>query len=216
MTLPAAPAGVSRRIAELDAAVDRWFDRNLRDRRAADSVFYTASALGDHSVLWLTLAALQALRRRGGEWKPAFVRAVVGLAGESIFVNGPVKWMFRRSRPLQEVPRPMYLRQPRTSSFPSGHATAAFFAAAVLRDDDPSFPLYYALAAVVATSRIHVRIHHASDVIGGVVIGAVLGELAREVSPLGGTAESRGPRRGWHQHERQVRRQLGLQVPVRP
>jgi len=40
---------------------------------------------------------------------------------------------------------------------------------------------WYGLGAVVATSRIHVRIHHASDVAGGIVIGAALGALARRI-----------------------------------
>ena len=40
-------------------------------------------------------------------------------------------------------------------------------------------PLWYAIALVVATSRAHVRIHHASDVIGGIATGIVLGRLFR-------------------------------------
>ncbi|MFT5201275.1 MAG: membrane-associated phospholipid phosphatase, partial [Candidatus Aldehydirespiratoraceae bacterium] len=40
---------------------------------------------------------------------------------------------------------------------------------------------WYALAGVVATSRIHVRIHHASDVAGGLAVGVVLGAIARRV-----------------------------------
>jgi undecaprenyl-diphosphatase len=99
-------------------------------------------------------------------------------------VNGPVKLMFRRTRPVHAGPRPLHLRQPRTSSFPSGHAAAAFFGAALLRDEDPVWPLYYVLAVIVAASRIHVRIHHASDVIGGVITGVALGELVRHLVPI--------------------------------
>jgi undecaprenyl-diphosphatase len=99
-------------------------------------------------------------------------------------VNGPVKWMFRRSRPTHDAARPLHLRTPRTSSFPSGHATAAFFGATLLGDGDPLAPLYYAIAVVVATSRLHVRIHHASDVVGGAVIGLALGVLVRHLVPL--------------------------------
>ena len=42
-------------------------------------------------------------------------------------------------------------------------------------------PAYYALALVVALSRIHVRIHHASDVdvAAGIGTGAVRGAVAR-------------------------------------
>lgn len=176
------PTGFGR----LDHAVDAWFQAHLRGRRGADAVMYAASALGDHGAIWLGLAAVQAARRQraGQPWKRGVVRAGVGLAAESALVNGPVKWVFRRSRPVQDSPRPLHLRQPRTSSFPSGHASAAFFGAALLRDDDPLWPLYYAVAVVVATSRVHVRIHHASDVIGGALIGIALGEAARRLFPL--------------------------------
>jgi undecaprenyl-diphosphatase len=96
--------------------------------------------------------------------------------------------MFRRTRPIHLDPRPIPLRQPRTSSFPSGHATAAFFGAALLRDDDGLWPLYYGIAVVVAASRVHVKIHHASDVIGGMAMGIVLGELTRHLVPVGSRA----------------------------
>ncbi|MHB1930981.1 MAG: phosphatase PAP2 family protein, partial [Acidimicrobiales bacterium] len=112
------------------------------------------------------------------------VRGVGGLGVESALVNGPVKWVFRRARPVQEGPRPLYLRTPRSSSFPSGHASAAFFGAALLRDGDPLWPVYYAVAVVVALSRVHVRIHHASDVVAGAVLGAALGEVARLLVPV--------------------------------
>jgi membrane-associated phospholipid phosphatase len=35
--------------------------------------------------------------------------------------------------------------------------------------------LFYAFALIIATSRVGVRIHHASDVIGGAVVGTLMG-----------------------------------------
>lgn len=170
-------------MSAFDASADRAFERFVRGRRSADLVMYGASALGDHGLIWLIIATMQASRRRPG-WRHALLRAAAGLGLESALVNGPVKWVFRRSRPVHEGPRPLHLRQPRTSSFPSGHATAAFFAAALLGEGDPLRPLFYGLAAIVAASRVHVKIHHASDVVGGAVIGAALGTAVRRFFPL--------------------------------
>jgi undecaprenyl-diphosphatase len=168
-----------------DMAVDAWFDAHLRGRPALDRVMYSASAVGDHGLVWLVLAVIQAARRQGG-WPRPLLLVAGGLGLESAVVNGPVKWLFGRTRPIHVGPRPLRLRTPRTSSFPSGHASAAFFGAAMLRDGDRWWPLYYAVALVVASSRIHVKIHHASDVIAGAALGAALGELARRLVSVAG------------------------------
>jgi undecaprenyl-diphosphatase len=178
------PAGALPQVAAFDAWADALFEQHLRHRRPAERIMYLASALGDHGLLWMLLAAGQAIRHRHGNWRRPLLRAVLGLAAESVLVNGPIKFIFRRTRPQALGPRPLHLRIPRTSSFPSGHASAAFFGAAILRDDDSWWPLYYAVAVIVALSRVHVRIHHASDVVGGAVVGAALGEAARRLVPL--------------------------------
>ena len=136
--------------------------------------------------MWLALAALRALRNDGGRElnRRAAVRAAAGVGIESAIVNLGVKSLFRRVRPVSPSPHPLPFRQPRTSSFPSGHATSAFCAADLLGDGDRLRPVYYGLAVVVATSRIYVRIHHASDVLAGAVLGAALGRLGRRLYPL--------------------------------
>ena len=42
--------------------------------------------------------------------------------------------------------------------------------------------LWWAVAAVVGTSRAYVRIHHASDVVAGAALGWVLGLLGRRIA----------------------------------
>ena len=168
-------------VADFDAwaesVVDGW-----RDNPAADRVFYGASSLADHSIIWLIFGSLRGLRSEH-DWKAA-VRVGAGVFVESALVNVGIKSVFRRSRPPWDVDRPLPLRRPRTSSFPSGHATAAFTAAGLLADDDPLWPVYYAAAVVIATSRVYVRIHHASDVVGGIAIGTILGRIGRRLVPL--------------------------------
>ena len=169
-------------IGTLDARVDDLF-ASLRGNRFADRLFYTASALGDFGLIWLALGLLRILRSRPGDTR-AGVRAVVATGIESVVVNAGMKSLFQRGRPRPVEAHPLPFRQPLTSSFPSGHATAAFCAATLLAEGERSAPGYYALATVVALSRIHTKIHHGSDVAGGVVIGVALGHLARRMVPL--------------------------------
>jgi undecaprenyl-diphosphatase len=169
------------RVRRFDDAVDSAFDR-VRGNPVADRVFFAASELGDFGLIWLILGALRGLRSEH-DWHAA-VRVGLGVGAESVLVNGVVKSFFRRARPAWELERPHRLRRPRTSSFPSGHATSAFTSAGLLSEDDPLWPLYYAIAGVVAWSRVYVKIHHASDVVAGIAIGAALGRIGRRLAPL--------------------------------
>lgn len=175
-----------RRVAELDRRADAAFDR-VRGNRVADRVFYGISALGDHSLIWLMVAATRALGSKRRVRSAVRLAIVLGL--DSVLVNGVIKSFFRRGRPALTEPRPLPLRHPLTSSFPSGHASAAFCAAALLSEDDRLRPLYYGLAVLVASSRVYVRDHHASDVLAGAAIGAVVGRVVRRFAPLGSRVE---------------------------
>jgi membrane-associated phospholipid phosphatase len=180
------------RVAALDDAVDQAFD-HLRGNPTADRLFYTASSLGDFSVLWGLVGSLRGLRSEpDGD---AAIRLLVCLGVESALVNGLIKSLLPRTRPVHDGDHPHPLRTPRTASFPSGHASAGFTAATLLADGQKS-PWrfgWYGLAAVVASSRIHTRAHHASDVLAGAVLGLVLGRAAKRVWPL---AEHSGDPKG--------------------
>ena len=174
----------AKRIDSIDTAIDAWWDHRLRGRPALDRIMYSASEAANHSLLWHGLGAAQAVVRRDGR----LAREVsVALVAEAALVNGVIKTMIDRRRPAPKGHRPHSLRQPLTSSFPSGHASAAMVAAALLSRRSRLAPGVYGLALVVALSRIHVRIHHASDVAAGMAIGAALGAFARRLLRRGGT-----------------------------
>ena len=167
-----------------DAEVDKLFDK-LRGRPWADRIFYTASQVGDYSLIWHLIAALTALTGSKREERNLLrVSLVLGL--ESALVNGLLKHLISRTRPLSSEPRPHYLRQPLTSSFPSGHASSATVAAILLSDTRSACGrrLLRVAAALTALSRIHVNIHHASDVLGGAAVGFLVGRIARRLWPL--------------------------------
>ncbi|HKY13310.1 MAG TPA: phosphatase PAP2 family protein [Microthrixaceae bacterium] len=145
---------------------------------------YKLTGWGDSSVVWHMAGVVGALRRHDDLEYAVRMSSVQGM--EAAIVNGPVKWMFRRDRPLVVTEHAHYLRLPRTSSFPSGHASAA--ACAVVMLWEGAGPLerlgWTALGGAVAWSRVHVGVHHASDVLAGASIGVGLGLLARRFWPL--------------------------------
>lgn len=172
---------LTRAVARFDTAIDIRVD-GLRGHPHLDRLMYTASELGDFSLVWHLVSTVRALGPDRRVMHAVRVATVLGV--ESALVNGPVKSLFRRHRPAWEQERPRRLRRPRTSSFPSGHASAAMTAAGVLGQNDPLWPLYYAVGAVVASSRVYVKIHHPSDVVAGALLGLVLARAARRVWPF--------------------------------
>lgn len=156
-----------------DAQLERW-----RGNRVADTVFTTASELGDFSLIWHLVGAVRGLTSEAHADQAFIFSTLIG--AESLIVNQGIKRIFRRIRPT-EAGDPRYpVRKPSTSSFPSGHASAAFFAATVLTawSGVATAPAWFALAGVVGTSRAFVRIHYPSDVVGGALVGLALGQGA--------------------------------------
>ena len=178
-------ATLNERVDRFDARVDAQIDR-LRGNDFFDRLFYTASFLGDHGLIWIVLSIVRYFTGVGGDDAAHFagIRALCAELGQSIFVNLGVKSLFRRERPVSQAPRPYHLRIPRTTSFPSGHATASFCGAVLLSQGTPWGVGLFALAAIVSVSRAYVRIPHASDVVGGVVIGLAIGVAVAYVAPL--------------------------------
>ena len=168
----------------IDAAVDDHWGAIFRGHPHVDRAFYLASELGDFSLIWHIINTAQGLRTDERD-ADATIRMAVLMLVESLVVNQGVKRIFRRPRPVSITPRPHKLRTPSTTSFPSGHATSAFTAAGLLSDRDPKLaPLFYGLAAVVATSRVHVKIHHATDVLAGAAVGIVFAKVALKLWKL--------------------------------
>jgi undecaprenyl-diphosphatase len=170
------------KVPVLAARFDEWAELRLeriRGNPVADTVFTTASKLGEFSLIWhATNVARRVIGIGTSEQLPNFA---VLLGAESLLVNQGIKRLFRRVRPTEAGDERYPVRRPLTSSFPSGHASAAAFAATVLSgwDGAPLAALWWTIAATVAVSRAYVRIHHASDVVAGLATGVTLGVAAR-------------------------------------
>ena len=173
--------------AHLGPAVERfdeWCDQQLdilRGNVAADRIFRAASELGDFSLIWHIVAAARALGPKRDSTEALLFAALIG--AESLVVNQGVKRLFSRTRPTESGDPRFAVRTPTTSSFPSGHASAAAFAVALLlpRCHPLMKPVLVALGATVAVSRAYVRIHHASDVVAGIATGLALAAVVRRV-----------------------------------
>lgn len=166
-----------RRLAALDAFDRRLFDRLTRqERRAADRALKLLSDSANRSVFWLAIAALIAIAG-GRPGRRAALRGVVSIAITSILVNLPLKYLARRDRPpRRRGDRPLQVGMPDSFSFPSGHSASAFaFATGVGLEAPQMLVPILPLAATVAYSRVHLRVHYPFDVLAGAAIGTGMG-----------------------------------------
>ena len=162
-----------------DTGAERLLDL-LRGHPVADRLFLAANHAGDFSLIWHVLSVARGLARR----RPDQVIVLAAALGvESLVVNQGLKRLFRRQRPTVTGSEGLHVRRPSTSSFPSGHASSAAFNAGLMIawDGRRWAPFWISVAAVIGVSRAYVRIHHASDVLGGAVVGLVLARLMRPV-----------------------------------
>ena len=167
-------------IERFDASVDAALSK-LRSP-AVDHFAYALGSACDHSILWHAIGGVRAVA--SGDEKKMW-RLSGALALESALTNGVVKSLFGRKRPSaypKGTKLPHGMRVPITSSFPSGHAAAAFCAAAILADETDN-NAWYALATVISVTRVYVKMHHASDVTAGAVWGYALGRVLRVALP---------------------------------
>jgi len=174
---------VFERVHEIDAQIEKRIEPHRSP--ALDALFYRLSSAADHGLLWFALGTVRAARTRDAK---VALRVALVLGAESALTNGLVKSLFNRVRPPDHFehdgPLPYDMRRPITTSFPSGHAATAFTAATLLSHGTKLGPLYFSLAALVASSRVYVRMHHTSDVVAGALLGLCLGQVARRLAPV--------------------------------
>lgn len=161
----------------IDSAGDRLLEP-LRRHRVLVAIFGFASAIGDFSIAWHLVGFIRAIGSADRLNQAVVLSVALGV--ESLIVNQGVKRIFRRERPTTSGDHRFDIRTPSTSSFPSGHASSATFAAIILTSYT-GFPIAFiwiAIATLIALSRVVVRIHHLTDIIGGIATGAILATLA--------------------------------------
>jgi YegS/Rv2252/BmrU family lipid kinase len=168
---------VFRPFARLDAFDRRLFERLTRqERQVADVALKRLSNAANRSLLWLAIAMMLALfgGRRG---RRGALRGIVAITITSTLVNLPLKYLARRDRPpRRRGDRPLLISVPGSFSFPSGHSASAFaFATAASLEEPRALPALLPLAAGVAYSRVHLRVHYPLDVLAGTAIGGGIG-----------------------------------------
>ena len=177
-------SGSERLLTRLDKADLELYRKAARwNPPLLDAILPRLTNSANHGLLWFGVSALLA----GGHRRRAAVRGLASLAVASATANVPAKLAARRVRPeLHPVPMPRrLLRQPTTTSFPSGHsASAAAFATGVAMESALLGLPVAVLASGVAYGRVHTGVHYPGDVVAGIAMGMVSAVVVRRAWPV--------------------------------
>ncbi|HEV3321436.1 MAG TPA: phosphatase PAP2 family protein [Solirubrobacteraceae bacterium] len=158
---------------DIDERILRWARTGGHSPRA-DHAVARFSRIGERGAVWLALGAagwaLDPPRRT--RWARA-----TGVVAGTFALNTAVKLAVRRPRP--ELPGlPALTTTPTQLSFPSAHTSTSFAGARVYTRLGLPAPPLYALAALLAASRLYLGVHYPSDILAGVLLGtAVAGRM---------------------------------------
>ena len=159
-----------------------------------DEIMPRLSIAASYSRLWMAIAALFAVFG-GTKGRRTAVEGMAAIASTSLLANAVGKPLVPRARPTDPVPEQRELKDPDSSSFPSGHtASAAAFSGVV----DRAYPSLWipinTLAGAVGFSRVYTGVHWPSDVLAGWILGkAVALGVDRVVRRIGSVDDSTSP-----------------------
>lgn len=141
-----------------------------------DHLMILSSKLGDAGIIWITLAVCFYMR---DETRNIAIVMIAGLITESVLCNLVLKPLCKRTRPCDINPSvSLLIKHPADYSFPSGHTSASFCCVCVLYLCKCIFwKEALLLACLIAFSRLYLYVHYPSDIVAGVIIGCVVGEV---------------------------------------
>jgi undecaprenyl-diphosphatase len=141
-----------------------------------DKLMILITSLGNMAIIWIAIAILLIANKKYRRIGYMTLMAVIlgAVLGECI-----LKHIFQRPRPFIAIHTlNVLISKPTSSSFPSGHTTAAFAAAGILSVYFKKYKVvFWILAVLIAFSRIYLYMHYPTDVLGGIVLGLLCSRL---------------------------------------
>lgn len=126
--------------------------------------------LGDSGIIWILISLVLLMSNR---YRKVGFMVLGALALGSILGEVIIKNIVQRDRPFIVMEGiDMLIKAPTSYSFPSGHTTSSFAAAGVLSINFKNKSIYiFALASLIAFSRIYLGVHFPTDIIVGIILG---------------------------------------------
>lgn len=140
---------------------------------AMDRLMVFVTRTGNMGIIWIIVAVFMII------FEPHIRDGYILLIALLLCVmigNLMIKNIVRRRRPFFHKSYKLLIKQPWDYSFPSGHTLSSFAAATVICITNPYYGiLAYLYAALIALSRLYLRVHFFTDVAFSSIVGIFLG-----------------------------------------
>lgn len=185
MEITAAAAWLNSTFADFDFAIFDFFHK-LHDSAAGGflNVFFnTVTKLGHDGIALIIISLILMLFKKT---RKAGSAMLAGIIVGAVFTNLTIKPLVSRPRPYTFTDSPVYqwwlnagAQVESDRSFPSGHTTSAMAMVTGLfcvTNKKVSWLAFF-FAIFMGMSRIYLCVHYPTDVIGGLIIGAIGGVI---------------------------------------
>lgn len=143
-----------------------------------NSIMIFITSLGDKGYIWIAATIVLLIPKKT---RKVGIMSALALIGSLIINNEIIKNLVRRPRPFVTfTDLQIIIPTPSQFSFPSGHTSSSFAAAAVFYRHLPKklgVPSVI-LAGLIGFSRLYIGVHYPTDVIAGALVGIGLSYLA--------------------------------------
>ncbi len=162
-------------ITQIDFSVLEWIQQNLRCD-FLDAVMVFLSYIGEGGLVWFLIAIPMLFFKKTRVCGAVMILSmgVALLLGEFLLKN-----LVGRVRPCNiNTDFEMLIKRPQSFSFPSGHTSSSFAAAtSVFQWNKKYGTITLVLAFLIAFSRLYNYVHFPTDVLSGMLFGAVISLL---------------------------------------
>lgn len=151
---------------------------DIYESKVMDVIMKGITHLGDAGIIWIIITLCLLISK---QYRKLGILCAIGLILGLIIGNGIVKNLVSRERPFEladSIDRvfPIKIDRPTDRSFPSGHTQASFIVATILMMAKRKFGIpALILAFLIGFSRLYLKVHFPTDVLGGMLMGIAIG-----------------------------------------